>query len=150
MRWSYKTVHYEFKKEGLLGTAFIDESEIEESLNEFGRAGWELISMMDMRDGVIAVFKQPLSSSAPEAYDEPVEDVEEIHEEPESHSFSYLPAQEIGYDDAVSEDFSSAEELTGAEEQYVAELHNNLEVEEAYEEDDSNESDTEIGAIRIE
>ena len=60
MRWSYKTVHYELKKEGLLGSAFLDESEVEVSLNEYGRAGWELISMLETMNGVIAIFKQPL------------------------------------------------------------------------------------------
>lgn len=61
MRWSYKTVHYELKKEGLLGSSFLDESEMEQSLNEYGKAGWELISMLETLDGLIAVFKQPLS-----------------------------------------------------------------------------------------
>lgn len=60
MRWSYKTVHYALKKEGLLGSAFLDESEIEQSLNEYGKAGWELVSLLDTSDGVIGVFKQPL------------------------------------------------------------------------------------------
>ncbi len=61
MRWSYKTVHYELKKEGLLGSAFLDESEVEFSFNEYGRAGWELISILETMDGIIAVFKQPLT-----------------------------------------------------------------------------------------
>lgn len=61
MRWSYKTVHYEMKKEGLLGSAFLDESEVELSLNEYGKAGWELVSILETHDGLIAVFKQPLS-----------------------------------------------------------------------------------------
>jgi Domain of unknown function (DUF4177) len=60
MRWSYKTVHYELKKEGLLGNAFLDESEIELSLNEYGKAGWELVSILETQEGLIAVFKQPL------------------------------------------------------------------------------------------
>ena len=59
MRWSYKTATFEMKKEGLLGSTFLDESEIEQSLNEFGAAGWELVSMLETRDGIIAVFKQP-------------------------------------------------------------------------------------------
>lgn len=63
MRWSYKTVHFELKKEGLLGSAFLDESEIEQALNEYGQAGWELMSMLETRDGLIAVFKQPLDMS---------------------------------------------------------------------------------------
>jgi hypothetical protein len=49
------------KKEGLLGSAFLDESEVELSLNEYGKAGWELVSMLETLDGLIAVFKQPLS-----------------------------------------------------------------------------------------
>lgn len=61
MRWSYKTVHYELQKEGLLGSTFLDESEVEKSLNEYGKAGWELVSIMETMDGLIAVFKQPLS-----------------------------------------------------------------------------------------
>ena len=61
MRWSYKTVHFEFKKEGLLGGAFLDEAEIEEQLNDYGRSGWELISVIEVQDGVIAFFKQLIS-----------------------------------------------------------------------------------------
>ena len=61
MRWSYKTEHFSLKKEGLLGSAFLDEAEIEVSLNEFGKAGWELVSFMEVTDGMIAVFKQPLN-----------------------------------------------------------------------------------------
>jgi len=61
MRWSYKTVHYELQKEGLLGSAFLDESAVELSLNEYGKAGWELVSILETLDGLIAVFKQPLS-----------------------------------------------------------------------------------------
>ena len=60
MRWSYKTIHYELKKEGILGNAFLDEPEIELSLNQYGKAGWELVSLLETMDGVIAVFKQPL------------------------------------------------------------------------------------------
>lgn len=60
MRWSYKTIHYELKKEGILGSAFLDEPEIELSLNQYGKAGWELVSMLETMDGVIAIFKQPL------------------------------------------------------------------------------------------
>jgi len=59
-RWGYKTVHFAMKKEGLLGGVFLDETEIEQELNEFGRSGWELISLLEMQDGVIAFFKQPL------------------------------------------------------------------------------------------
>lgn len=60
MRWGYKTVQYGLKKEGLLGSSFLDEAEVEQSLNEFGQAGWELVSLFGMQDGLMAVFKQPL------------------------------------------------------------------------------------------
>ncbi len=60
MGWAYKTIHYGLKKDGLLGGTFFDEEELEESLNEYGRLGWELISLLEVRDGVVAVFKQPV------------------------------------------------------------------------------------------
>ncbi len=60
MRWIYKTVHFELKKEGLLGSPFLDRSEIEVALNEYGHAGWELISTNEVSDGILAFFKQPL------------------------------------------------------------------------------------------
>ena len=59
MRWSYKIVHYDYKKEGLLGGTFLDEAEIEQSMNELGKAGWELISTLEVQDGLTATFKQP-------------------------------------------------------------------------------------------
>lgn len=64
MRWIYKTVHFELKKEGLLGSTFIDETEVEQELNEYGRSGWELISLMEVKDGLIGVLKQPLDEPA--------------------------------------------------------------------------------------
>lgn len=76
MRWSYKTILYELKKEGLLGSAFLDESEIEQSLNEFGATGWELVSMLETRDGIIAVFKQPLARTAVQSVREEAEEQE--------------------------------------------------------------------------
>lgn len=60
MRWCYKTVHFPMKKEGFLGSAFVDEAEVELSLNEYGQSGWELTSIIETQDGVIAFFKQPL------------------------------------------------------------------------------------------
>ena len=62
MRWSYKIVHYDYKKEGLLGGTFLDETEIEQSMNEFGHAGWELISLLEVQDGLTATFKQPFEA----------------------------------------------------------------------------------------
>ena len=74
MRWSYKTVHYDLKKEGLLGSAFLDESEVEQSLNEYGKAGWELVSILETQEGLIAIFKQPLSLERETAFQPEEED----------------------------------------------------------------------------
>lgn len=81
MSWIYKTVHYDLKKDGLLGGAFIDEVEMEESLNGFGKAGWELISMLEDRDGIIAVFKQPLTKEYVEHHVQETEQQEEVKEQ---------------------------------------------------------------------
>ena len=80
MEWRYKTVHYGVKKEGLLGGSFLDEEEMEISLNEYGEQGWELVSLLEVRDGVVAVFKQEkalfeggvLGSISPDVKDSPV------------------------------------------------------------------------------
>ncbi len=69
MRWSYKTTHFSMKKEGILGNAFLDEAEIEVTLNEFGIAGWELVSLMEVNDGLIAVFKQPFAKEIAPVYE---------------------------------------------------------------------------------
>ena len=77
LKWSYKTVHFELKREGLLGGSFLDETEIEQQLNDFGRSGWELISVIEVQDGIIAFFKQSLDfgfSSLPEERVEPEND----------------------------------------------------------------------------
>ncbi len=84
MRWSYKTVHFSLKKEGLLGSAFLDESEIESSLNDYGKAGWELVSFTEVSDGLIGVFKQPFSQgiSHLEEPDQRKEEFFEVETEP--------------------------------------------------------------------
>ena len=102
MRWSYKTVHFELKKEGLLGSAFLDESEVEQSLNEYGKAGWELVSILETMDGLIAIFKQPLNlethafypQEAPETKVEPVQQVQQVQE-----------VQEAQHEEEILEEF---------------------------------------------
>lgn len=81
MRWSYKTVHFELKKEGLLGSAFLDEPEIELSLNQYGKAGWELVSLLETMDGLIAVFKQPFSVDT-RSLSSPAESIERMKRVP--------------------------------------------------------------------
>ncbi len=91
MRWSYKTIHYELKKEGLLGSAFLDEPEIELSLNQYGKAGWELVSLLETLDGLIAVFKQPLDLDT-RSYTSPVKSSPEKNTEPATGRERLTPA----------------------------------------------------------
>ena len=78
MRWGYKTVHFSLKKDGILGNSFLDEAEIEVTLNEYGKSGWELVSFMEVNDGLIAVFKQPFGHGLPSFEEEtPVSQKEE-------------------------------------------------------------------------
>jgi len=81
MRWSYKTVHFSLKKDGLLGSSFLDEDEIELTLNEFGKSGWELVSLMEVSDGIIAVFKQPFGCGLPDFEEESIEKDLPVREE---------------------------------------------------------------------
>ena len=112
MKWSYKTVHFELKKEGLLGGSFLDEAEIEEQLNDFGRSGWELTSIIEVQDGVIAFFKQPLDvrlsypvvTSTEEDRDSR-EEVEEYYETAEA-----ADGAEAGYGDEADEEYLGEEE----------------------------------------
>lgn len=65
MRWSYKIVHYDYKKEGILGGTFLDEAEIEQSMNEIGKKSWELVSLLEVQDGLTATFKKPEEMPSP-------------------------------------------------------------------------------------
>ena len=140
MRWSYKTVHYELKKEGLLGSSFLDESEVELSLNEYGRAGWELVSILETMNGIIAVFKQPLFSDTSPLFQ--------------------VDAEEGGHGTVLQEKNSGFTEEKGGEavvekrtEVPVLDEFEVVEVdseEEEREEEESSCSDKDVGAIRIE
>ncbi len=96
MRWGYKTIQYGLKKEGLLGSSFLDEAEVEQSLNEFGQAGWELISLFALQDGLMAVFKQPLAIKAASSIQEPV-----AEETIGSHRFSLKSQEGIEAEDRL-------------------------------------------------
>ncbi len=61
MRWAYKTVLYPLQKDGFLGDSFLDEEEMERSLNEYGKAGWELVTLLEVTEGFRAVFKHLLA-----------------------------------------------------------------------------------------
>lgn len=86
IRWCYKTVFYELKKEGILGGIFLDEAEVEESLNEYGKAGWELVSVMEIHGGLIAIFKQPITIT-PSFIEEPQKEIITPREQEETDTF---------------------------------------------------------------
>ncbi len=138
MRWSYKTVHFSLKKEGLLGSAFIDEDEIEVSLNEYGKLGWELVSFMEVNDGLIAVLKQPFGQGLAVIDEEPVAS---RAEEPDEH-------------ESVGETLSDlAPSMTGSVKSLddtrdispVQEVSENPDTEKG----DSGTSEADVGSIRI-
>lgn len=96
MRWGYKTIQYGLKKEGLLGSSFLDEAEVEQSLNEFGQAGWELISLFALQDGLMAVFKQPLAIKTASSVQESVAEETIV-----SHRFSLKSQEGIDAEDRL-------------------------------------------------
>ncbi len=150
MRWSYKTIHYELKKEGLLGSAFLDAPEIELSLNEYGRAGWELVSILETMDGVIAVFKQSLSGDSLSAFH--INTGESDHNKIVQEELTKPEGKEAG---AVSPE-TPTHEKTNVESEVELSVLDEYEVvemefkEEEGDKADSLESGSDVGTIRIE
>ncbi len=60
--WEYKTI--KFKTSGFFSGGNLDQQEFEESLNELGFQGWELVSAVDTNkihgtsNYIIAIFKR--------------------------------------------------------------------------------------------
>ena len=124
VKWSYKTVHFELKREGLLGGSFLDEAEIEERLNDFGHSGWELISVIEVQDGIIAFFKQSLDlglSSVAQG------DIGSESDEIQKTGYAYQAGRVQGTDDEYQTD--EAEEIYDP---YASE--DTLEVDDVYDE----------------
>jgi len=140
MRWSYKTVHFALKKEGLLGSAFLDESEVELSLNEYGRAGWELVTILETMDGIIAVFKQPLFSDSSPLF--------QIDPEKDGHG-KVLREKNSGFTEENGEEavVEKRTEVPVLDEFEVVEVDSE---EEEREDEESSYSEKDVGAIRIE
>ncbi len=57
MLWKYRTILFEFTKDGLLGDRYVDDEEMERSLNELGALGWELVNVTLLQDGLLAILK---------------------------------------------------------------------------------------------
>ena len=60
MQWQYRTILFELTKDGLLGDKYVDDEEMEKTLNQMGGQGWELINVALLQDGVLAFLKQPV------------------------------------------------------------------------------------------
>ena len=59
MQWQYRTILFEFQKDGLLGDKYIDDEEVEALLNEQGDRGWELVNVAMIQEGLLAFCKRP-------------------------------------------------------------------------------------------
>ena len=57
MRWQYKTILFEFQKDGLLRGKFIDDEEVEAELNQLGDQGWELVTVSMVPEGLLVFCK---------------------------------------------------------------------------------------------
>ncbi len=62
-QWQYKTIFFEFHKDGLLGDKYIDDEQVEFVLNEEGAVGWELVTVTMVPEGMITFCKRPLTGS---------------------------------------------------------------------------------------
>ena len=62
MQWQYRTLLFEFTKDGLLGDKYVDDEEMEKTLNEMGRQGWELVNVALLQDGLLTFLKLPLDT----------------------------------------------------------------------------------------
>ena len=60
MKWQYKTILFEFQKDGILGEKYIDDHQVEAELNEHGVQGWELVTVTMVPDGLLAFCKNAL------------------------------------------------------------------------------------------
>jgi hypothetical protein len=60
MQWQYKTILFEFRKDSLLGDKYVDDEDMEKTLNQLGGQGWELVDITLLQDGVLAFLKKPL------------------------------------------------------------------------------------------
>ena len=63
MKWHYRTILFEFQKDGLLGDRYIDDDEMENVLNEYGEKRWELVSVTPVQEGLLAFLKRPRQQS---------------------------------------------------------------------------------------
>lgn len=54
---------FEYQKDGLLGDKYIDDEQLEKTLNDQGNTGWELIAVTPVQEGLLAFFKRVRSQT---------------------------------------------------------------------------------------
>ncbi len=81
MNWQYRTILFEFQKDGLLGDRYIDDDEMEKVLNEVGMKGWELVNVTPVQEGLLSFFKRFLKEPRKQ---EPVKPAETTNRETSS------------------------------------------------------------------
>jgi hypothetical protein len=62
--WQYRTILFEFQKDGLLGDKYVDDEDVENILNEQGRSGWELVNVSPVEEGLLAFLKREIKPVA--------------------------------------------------------------------------------------
>lgn len=67
MQWQYRTILFEFQKDGLLGDKYVDDEEVERVLNEQGEQRWELVSVTAVQEGLLTFFKRMQAKSGQQA-----------------------------------------------------------------------------------
>ena len=105
IHWQYRTIVFEFQKDGLLGDRFIDDEGVEKTLNEQGHNGWELVSATMIQDGLLTLLKRRKTETDLHISIDPVRKNETV-ERPQS------PA-------ASKEEVTSAKSLQQQEKAYV-------------------------------
>lgn len=60
MFWEYQTIIFEFTKDGLLGDKYVDDQDMQKTLNELGQTGWELVNALLLQDGVLTFLKREI------------------------------------------------------------------------------------------
>lgn len=81
MAWQYRTILFEFTKDGLLGDKYVDDEEVEKTLNELGAQGWELVNVVLLQDGLLAFLKMGFGARVHLVREEPETDEAEEADE---------------------------------------------------------------------
>ncbi len=82
IHWQYRTIVFEFQKDGLLGDRFIDDEGVENTLNEQGRNGWELVSATMIQDGLLTLLKRPAAGTDMDRAVDPVQGNASVEQAP--------------------------------------------------------------------